>query len=243
MTDLSVKSVNANKNKHSNEIYRETKLHIMSLIIVCCHAIYNPSRAAAPSVHCESDWLLQPYQQSSSTKPGEHGTFLAHITAALSLLHPSDVDDPGSQSTQSPERNGRKPTSTNTLVLSGGRTHPRITDRSEAASYRDAMLHLTQQDDSRDAKDKDRSQSQPIPGSCDGDVILEEMATDSYQNLLFSIIAFRKVRGVYPKHITIITHDFKRKRFLVRDFRNTKLSSLLSVLSSLFCTRFKYILS
>ncbi|GAB7341655.1 hypothetical protein MBLNU457_g0004t1 [Dothideomycetes sp. NU457] len=42
----------------------------------------------------------------------------------------------------------------------------------------------------------------------------EKNATDSYQNLLFSIVQFRKISGRYPDTITIITHAFKSDRFL-----------------------------
>jgi hypothetical protein len=47
-----------------------------------------------------------------------------------------------------------------------------------------------------------------------GYILLEEQATDSFQNLLFSILLFRKATGRYPKQIRIITHAFKAKRFL-----------------------------
>ena len=42
----------------------------------------------------------------------------------------------------------------------------------------------------------------------------ETLATDSYQNILFSILLFRKICGGYPISVTIVTHDFKKKRFL-----------------------------
>lgn len=47
-------------------------------------------------------------------------------------------------------------------------------------------------------------------------ILLEEHATDSYQNLLFSVIAFRKAWGCYPKNVRVVTHAFKAKRFMVR---------------------------
>jgi hypothetical protein len=47
-----------------------------------------------------------------------------------------------------------------------------------------------------------------------GYILLEEQATDSFQNLLFSILQFRKATGNYPKQIRVITHAFKAKRFL-----------------------------
>jgi hypothetical protein len=42
----------------------------------------------------------------------------------------------------------------------------------------------------------------------------EQYATDSYQNLLFSILRFRKLVGRYPEFVTVITHAFKEERFL-----------------------------
>ncbi|CAG8525620.1 24871_t:CDS:2 [Gigaspora margarita] len=42
----------------------------------------------------------------------------------------------------------------------------------------------------------------------------EEYARDSYENLLFSICRFREVTGHYPRNITVIGFEFKRKRFL-----------------------------
>jgi hypothetical protein len=45
-------------------------------------------------------------------------------------------------------------------------------------------------------------------------VACETYALDSYQNLLFSIIKFRKLQGVWPKSIHLATHNFKRARFL-----------------------------
>ncbi|KAK5133493.1 hypothetical protein LTR08_007630 [Meristemomyces frigidus] len=44
-------------------------------------------------------------------------------------------------------------------------------------------------------------------------VALEEHATDSYQNLLFSILRFRRLVGRYPETVTVITHAFKERRF------------------------------
>lgn len=45
-------------------------------------------------------------------------------------------------------------------------------------------------------------------------VLPETYATDSYQNLLFSIFLFRHHTGRVPEYVTVISHGFKRKRFL-----------------------------
>ena len=41
----------------------------------------------------------------------------------------------------------------------------------------------------------------------------EEFATDSFENLLFSICRFREITGSYPKEITVVSFSFKRRRF------------------------------
>ncbi|TID16377.1 hypothetical protein E2P81_ATG11804 [Venturia nashicola] len=84
--------------------------------------------------------------------------------------------------------------SVDSVIFSGGRTNPDVAHLSEAQSYLNALQHTR-----RDAIDM---------------LLLEEHATDSYQNLLFSIILFRQTYGYYPDEIVIITHTFKTARFL-----------------------------
>jgi len=79
------------------------------------------------------------------------------------------------------------------IMFSGGRTNPDHANLSEARSYLDATSAL-----------KYGGWNQ---------VLLEELATDSYQNLLFSILVFRKNFGLYPSHVKVVTHDFKSTRF------------------------------
>lgn len=45
-------------------------------------------------------------------------------------------------------------------------------------------------------------------------IITECHATDSYQNVLFSLLRFRAHASVYPKRVTVVTHAFKRDRFM-----------------------------
>lgn len=54
---------------------------------------------------------------------------------------------------------------------------------------------------------------------------MESHATDSYQNLLFSILSFRLHVGVYPERVTVVTHEFKRERFLECHFPAVGLGS------------------
>jgi hypothetical protein len=42
----------------------------------------------------------------------------------------------------------------------------------------------------------------------------ENKATDSYQNLLFSLLLFRHLTHSYPSQVTIVTHAFKTHRFV-----------------------------
>ncbi|OMJ25218.1 hypothetical protein AYI70_g1047 [Smittium culicis] len=46
-----------------------------------------------------------------------------------------------------------------------------------------------------------------------GRVFMEEFASDSYENLLFSICRFHEVTGNYPVRITVVGFDFKKDRF------------------------------
>lgn len=89
------------------------------------------------------------------------------------------------------------------LVFSGGiTTHHQI---SEARSYLNACNSLRLRGRLR--------QTEAMLKGLSG-IATEEYATDSYQNLLFSIIKFWQLTGSYPHSITVITHAFKESRFL-----------------------------
>ncbi|KAK1771121.1 hypothetical protein QBC33DRAFT_232328 [Phialemonium atrogriseum] len=90
------------------------------------------------------------------------------------------------------------------LVFSGGPTRDE-TPVSEAASYANlaaanAYFSLLPPDS-------------PDPVSSSR-VLLEERALDSYYNILFSIMLFWRVHHVWPKHITLVSHAFKRARLV-----------------------------
>ncbi|KAL8725558.1 MAG: hypothetical protein Q9166_007281 [cf. Caloplaca sp. 2 TL-2023] len=86
------------------------------------------------------------------------------------------------------------------LVSSGGPTKRDRTELTESESY----LELAQANDLFDL----------CPADALARVTLESFSTDSYQNLLFSIIVFRQLQGTYPSHVTLISHAFKRPRFI-----------------------------
>ena len=92
----------------------------------------------------------------------------------------------------------------NTLIaFSGGPTDAQYPDLSEAQSYLNAF------------RDWSRAIGMTVPKALsNGQVFLEERATDSYQNVLFSVLGFRRRTGYYPERLTIVTHAFKNERFL-----------------------------
>lgn len=179
--------------------------NIEELVIVCCHAIFHPD-VETPSFpthspHDENNWHLAPFQKSdpATGKPGEHETFLAHIQASL------DVLTTGTNATWKEDVPWNQDSTI--LIFSGGPTKQDLTPLSEARSYYHAALaeELAQGHIGGGRARQLYSQ---------GRILLEEHATDSLQNLLFSILLFRKMVGTYPKNIRIITHAFKARRFL-----------------------------
>jgi hypothetical protein len=179
--------------------------NIEDLVIVCCHAIYHPD-VEAPDFptydpHDEGNWHLAPFQKSdpATGKPGEHETFLAHIQASLDIM----TTGPNATWKEDVPWNQDK----TILVFSGGATKQNLTLLTEARSYYHAALA------------QELSQGHIGGGRAHqlyskGRILLEEHATDSLQNLLFSIFLFRQTIGRYPKNIRVITHAFKSKRFL-----------------------------
>lgn len=86
------------------------------------------------------------------------------------------------------------------LVFSGGETRAASGPQTEAQAYyhvADAM-DLWPTDDGSSVRAR---------------TITEEFATDSFENLMFSIARFREVTGDYPKKITVVSFSFKRRRF------------------------------
>jgi hypothetical protein len=168
------------------------------LIIVCCHAIYLPEADShnfpLHSPHDERNWLLAPFQKSDpkTGKPGEHLTFIAHAQAGLNALTicPTNGD-----------------LEKNILIFSGGATKSSITPTSEARSYYHAAL-------AEELANGHYGGGRTHQLFTKGRILLEEHATDSLQNLLFSILLFRRTTGHYPRHVRLITHAFKSKRFL-----------------------------
>ncbi|KAI3005596.1 hypothetical protein CBS147346_4262 [Aspergillus niger] len=100
------------------------------------------------------------------------------------------------------------------LVFSGGPTKKGRTDLAEGVSY----LNLA----------KDNNYFGFAPQINPTRVVAETHATDSYQNVLFSMLQFRLRTGVYPKRVTVVTHEFKRRRFVEYHFPALGLSDSAS---------------
>jgi hypothetical protein len=89
---------------------------------------------------------------------------------------------------------------TSLLIFSGGETRGATGPNTEAASYynvADAMK-LWPADKASTVRARTAA---------------EEFATDSFQNLMFSICRFHEVTGQYPTQITVISFSFKGPRF------------------------------
>jgi len=91
---------------------------------------------------------------------------------------------------------------TTLVAFSGGPTDEAYPNLSEAQSYLNALT------------DWSKKIGYSPPQDLEGSLILEDAATDSYQNILFSILLFRRRTGYYPSKITIVTQSFKNERFL-----------------------------
>ncbi|XP_027941761.1 uncharacterized protein C57A10.07 [Vigna unguiculata] len=84
------------------------------------------------------------------------------------------------------------------LLFSGGETRREAGPRSEAQSYWAVA-------DSKGWFGKEESVKWRA--------LTEEHARDSFENLLFSVCRFRELTGSYPQNITVVSYDFKEKRF------------------------------
>lgn len=81
------------------------------------------------------------------------------------------------------------------IVISGGKTKKEIND-SEANSYYKLLKEYS-----------------------DAEVLLEEYARDSFENVIFLICRFYQEYQTYPKKITVVGFEFKRDRFLKHHFK------------------------
>jgi hypothetical protein len=116
---------------------------------------------------------------------GEIPTFTTHITASLSLLSSTPIS---------------------LLVFSGAATRPE-TQKSEAQSYLDLCVDNDFWSLLPSVKEGEREEME-------GRILLEEKALDSFGNLVHGVVRFWKEVGAWPESITVVSHGFKRERFL-----------------------------
>ncbi|KAJ9611322.1 hypothetical protein H2200_004506 [Cladophialophora chaetospira] len=182
------------------------------LIIVCCHAIYIGGEGKSSN---EANWLIEPFQS------GETETYVKHVEAGVKALA-EDYENA-------------------ILCFSGGPTKPEKTKRSEGEGYLKVAL------------ENNLFGREPSPPTLRSRIFVDRYATDSYQNILLSLIQFplftqeldHRLRSnttaianstasaprsgsskssvptgtkssspVFPTKLTIISHSFKRARFL-----------------------------
>jgi hypothetical protein len=86
------------------------------------------------------------------------------------------------------------------LIFSGGHTNTSFPNISEAEGYYRIAKHVF-----FDADQKIGSEN----------IALEDNATDTFQNVLFSILKFYDLKQKYPDKVIVVTHDFKRQRVLL----------------------------
>lgn len=143
----------------------------------------------------EDNWMISSFQR------GQTETFLKHIRVAAKITR----KDPNA-----------------VLVFSGGQTQQFAGPYSEAQSYWTLAASVLNEYDVPDLSYNHEEAADPIQedirGKSGGNhlvnrMLVEEYATDSYENLLFSIARFREYTGKYPDLITIVGLEFKKERF------------------------------
>jgi hypothetical protein len=177
------------------------------LIIVAGHSVLISGRVEKAPFD-ESVWYLLDYQRNK----GLPYAIVSHIQTGIRLaLHDEK----------------------SLLVFSGGETRAQTGPDTEGASYfrvadaldlwdgRDVFgndgdeSHVATETESMDGLggDNDVGPKSPVKSTVRARTITEEYATDSFENLMFSICRFHDITGSYPQKITLISFSFKQQRF------------------------------
>lgn len=158
------------------------------LVIVCCHAIFIGTQSSSNGgPDCASD----PYNESNwLLKPFQRGSkdpFKEgeHVTFIAHISRAVQV---------AKKLEDANPATRPAIIFSGGPTEMTKTTISEAQGYNTVYNILYPAD------------SWPV--------LIEDRATDSFQNILFSLLKYRQELGHWPDHISIVTHAFKTRRMM-----------------------------
>lgn len=172
------------------------------LIVVAGHSVLISGQVESAPFD-ESVWYLFDYQRNQ----GLPQAILSHIQTGIRLALRDEKS---------------------LLVFSGGETRAQTGPDTEGASY----FHVADALDLWDGRDvfgnggdgshvETGSQSMggndglksPVQSTVRARTITEEYATDSFENLMFSICRFHDITGSYPEKITMVSFSFKQQRF------------------------------
>ena len=157
------------------------------LIIVAGHSVLI-SGNVKDSAREDSVWWLYDYQRHK----GLPQAIASHIQAGIKLA----LQDEKSL-----------------LVFSGGETRSRTGPETEGSSYF-RVADALQLWDGRDIyKEGENISTNNGSSTVRARTTTEEYATDSFENLMFSICRFREVTGKYPTEISVVSFSFKQQRF------------------------------
>lgn len=188
------------------------------LIVVAGHSVLI-SGDVQSSGHDESVWFLLPYQRGR----GLPEAIVGHISAGIRLAAEDEesllVFSGGETRTKTPESEGGS-----YFRVADALGLWKVEGSGDAGTGTGEMGHDESRSGVRAAGnygDKDGGEALPLSAhSREGPsstvrarTTTEEFATDSYENLLFSVCRFREITGSYPERITFVSFSFKRERF------------------------------
>lgn len=160
------------------------------LVIVAGHSVLI-SGDVQNAARDDSVWWLYDYQRNR----GLPQAIVSHIQAGIRIA----LEDENSL-----------------LMFSGGETRAQTGPETEGGSYfrvADALELWDGRDIFMDDGDGETDNRKTGRSTVRARTVTEEYATDSFENLLFSICRFHEITGSYPTQISLVSFSFKRQRF------------------------------